>query len=307
MSKFKHIAKVMVKSDLLTRKLFDFYTQLIVYAPSRHAIKQSKSLAHTLGKERIGLASIASESIFNSLALLECFELPDSEFIRVGPNYDGGYVLYKDISNINKVISIGIAEDTSFEEDFNLQNENVEFFLFDHTEVPKRKLPKNFRFFSLGLGHENKGPYVDLDFIVKSHLKYDDRAILKIDIEGSEYEALKDIDDALLSVFDQILIEIHDICEDNLASRSFKKLLTKLKINHHLVHIHGNNNDGYNLIKGACIPNTLELTYVSKKFDLKEIVGSAIFPRVMDYPNTRGDDLLIGSFRFRSSLSKRLN
>jgi len=306
MSKFKHIAKIVVQSDFLTRKLFDFYTQLIVYAPSQHAIKQSKSLAHELGKERIGLSYISGESVFNSLALLKCFELPDSEFIRIGPNYDGGYVLYKDISNINKVISIGIAEDTSFEEDFNLLKNNVEFFLFDHTVVPKRKLPENFNFFSLGLGNVNKKPYVNLEFIVNSHLKHDDRTILKIDIEGSEYKALEDIDATILSAFDQILMEIHDINEDNLSSKAFKKLLTKLRVKHHLVHVHGNNNDGYNLIKGACVPKTIELTYVSKKFELKEIIGSAIFPRAMDYPNTTGDDLILGSFRFRPSSSKMI-
>lgn len=130
-------------------------------------------------------------------------------------------------------------------------------------------------------------------------MKFDDRAILKIDIEGSEYTALEETDVELLSSFDQILIEIHDISEENMSSQLFKELLQKLNYNHHLVHIHGNNNDEYMLIKGACVPKTLELTYVSKRFDLKESKGSAIFPRYMDYPNTTGDELILGSFKFR--------
>jgi hypothetical protein len=237
---------------------------------------------------------------------MECFELPDDEFRRIGPNYDGGYVLYKDISKVNKIVSIGIAEDTSFEEDFNLEINNVEFFLFDHTVVPKRKLPENFNFFALGLGKYNEYPYVNLEFIVDSHLKFGDRAILKIDIEGSEYLALGETDVALFSAFDQILIELHGLCEETLSSELFRNLLIKLRTNHHLVHVHGNNNDGYTLVKGACIPKTLELTYVNKQFDLQESKGSAIFPREMDYPNTTGDDLMIGAFRFRPSSSKKL-
>lgn len=142
MSRFRYLAKLVVQSDFLTSKLFDFYTQLIVYAPSHHAIKQSKSLANTLGKGRVGTVSTSSESVLQSLALLSCFELPDSEFIRIGPNYDGGYVLYKDIQMINKVVSIGIAEDTSFEEDFNTRKLDVEFFyliiqLFQNVNFPR--------------------------------------------------------------------------------------------------------------------------------------------------------------------------
>jgi hypothetical protein len=310
MSKFKYIAKIAVQSDFLTRKLFDFYTQLIVYSPSQHAIKQSKSLANTLGKGRVAQVSNSSESVFQSLALMECFELSDEEFIRIGPNHDGGYVLYKDISKVNKIISIGVAEDTSFEEDFNMKINNVDFFLFDHTVVPKRKLPENFYFFSLGLGKYNEHPYVNLEFIVDKHLKFGDRAILKIDIEGSEYLALQDTDVSMFSAFDQILIEIHDLCEETLCSELFKNLLFKLRANHHLVHVHGNNNDGYVLVKGACVPKTLELTFVNRRFEIQESKGRAIFPREMDYPNTTGDDLIIGAFKFRPSISRneqRLN
>jgi FkbM family methyltransferase len=300
MSRFIYFAKLAVKSEFVTRKLFDFYTQLIVFAPSTHAIKQSRSLANTLGRERMGLDSSSVESVFESLALLRCFELPDSEFIRVGPNYDGGYVVHKNISQINKIISIGVAEDTSFEEDFYMKNKNINFYLFDHTVTPKRKLPANFRFFSLGLGKHNENSFINLDYIIDTYLKLDDLALLKIDIEGSEYEALEETGVDTLSRFDQILIELHDLSEEKITSKFFKSLLLKLRKGYYLVHVHGNNNDGYTLIKGACIPKTLELTFVNKKFKLVESVGTAIFPRDLDFPNTTGDDLSIGSFRFKT-------
>lgn len=300
MSKFIPVAKLITKNSYLTRKLFDFYTQLIVFAPSKFAIKQSRSLAHILGKDRLGRDNFLIEDVFNRMALLRCFELPDSEFIRIGPSHDGGYVIYKDVSQITKVISIGVAEDTAFEEDFNSLNKDVTFYLFDHTVTPKRKLPRNFEFYSQGLGKENVSHFVNLKHIVNTHLSHEDRALLKIDIEGSEYEALSDTSSETLSNFDQLLIELHNLNEETLSSNLFNELLTKIRKNFQLVHIHGNNNDGYSIIRGACVPQTLELTFLNKSFQLREVPGSAIFPRDLDFPNTRGDDLAIGSFKFKT-------
>jgi|LakMenEpi03Aug12_release.lakeMendotaPanAssembly.Ray.scaffolds.fasta_scaffold321196_1 hypothetical protein len=300
MSRLEPFARLLVKSHYLTRKFFDFYTQLIVHAPSSHSIKQSRSLAHFLGKDRLGVGEQQREEIFNNLALLRCFEIPDSELVRIGPSHDGGYVIYKEISEITKVISIGVAEDTSFEEDFCSRNSITEFFLFDHTVTPKRKLPKNFNFYSLGLNKDVKSQFVNLDYIVDTHLTNSDKSILKIDIEGSEYEALSETKVEVLDNFEQILIEIHEVNEEKLSSILFKQLLAKFRDRFNLVHVHGNNNDGYSLIRGACVPQTIELTFVNKKIEINEVVGSAIFPRGLDFPNTTGDDLALGAFKFKT-------
>jgi hypothetical protein len=300
MSRLEPFARLLVKSPYLTRKLFDFYTQLIVHAPSSHAIKQSRSMANFLGKDRLGVGEQSKEEIFNNLALLRCFEIPDSELVRIGPSHDGGYVIYKNISHITKVVSIGVAEDTSFEEDFCSRNPIAEFFLFDHTVTPKRILPANFYFYSLGLNKDVNSQFVNLDYIVDSHLNSSDNSILKIDIEGSEYEALSETKIEVLDNFEQIIIELHEINEEMLSSVLFKQLLLKFRDRFNLVHVHGNNNDGYSLIRGACVPRTLELTFVNKKIVISEVVGSAIFPRELDFPNTTGDDLALGAFRFQT-------
>lgn len=293
------MAKLIVQNKFLTKKLFDFFSQLIIYAPATHSVKQSFSLAHILDEERLEIGFGNKELVSKNLELLRCFEMPDSEFIRVGPAHDGGYVIYKDIGSLNKVISIGVGWDTSFEEDLNSKVKGINFVMFDHTVSQTKKLPENFKFYSLGLGSKNLFPFVTLDSIVNAHLSINDRALLKIDIEGFEYESLSKTSLETLNNFDQILIEIHDLNSKTLTSGLFTDLISKITKNYHLVHIHGNNNTGYSVIAGACVPKTLELTFIRKTFQVNQTVGSAIFPREQDFPNTTGDDLSIGSFLFR--------
>ena len=298
-SRFKYPAKFIVKNRFILEKLFDFYTQLIVYAPSKYYIKQSKSLANTFDNDLIPFDKYKTKKLLQSLALLRCLEVPDSEFIRIGPYRDGGYVVYKRLEKIVKVISIGVAEDTAFEEDFLELNPKIFFFLFDHTVTPKKILPTNFKFYPLGLARSNESCFVNLDYIANTCIFDGEKALLKIDIEGSEYEALSDSNELVFSKFEQILIELHDLNSETLLSYAFIDLLKKIRLSFHLVHIHGNNNDGYTIVGGAAIPKTLELTFLNKEFEVKEIVGSAIFPRTLDYPNTFGDDLNIGAFKFQ--------
>lgn len=233
-----------------------------------------------------------------SLLLLRCFELPDCEFVRIGPCHDAGYVLHKDLCDIQVVISIGIADDTSFEEDLALHQKDITFFLFDHTTKPKRKLPRNFHFFSLGLGASTVGNLVSLEEITREHLRYSEKAILKMDIEGSEYLALQSVSADLFARFEQIIIEIHNLDGERILSDSYINLLKNLRASFHLVHIHANNNDGFVLVAGVPIPRTLELTFLNKSKGVQEVPGSARFPRSCDYPNASGDDLVIGAFQF---------
>ena len=300
-SRLRYIAKLVVKNSFLTQLLFNFFTQLIIHAPSSFSIKQSKSLANLIYLESNSEHLVRTNRILKTLTLLRCFELPDREFIRIGPLRDGGYVIHKNIERVNKIFSIGVAEDTSFEEDFMKLLTGTQFFLFDHTVTPKRKLPPNFNFYSLGLGKRNESNFVTLDRIVDLHLKNGENALLKIDIEGAEYEALSETSSEVFAKFDQLVIELHDIDGDKLCSDLFIKLIEKIRNNFFLIHIHGNNNTGYVATSGISLPQTLELTFLSKKFNVTQVPGSAVFPRSMDYPCTSGDELIIGTFKFPDS------
>lgn len=85
--------------------------------------------------------------------------------------------------------------------------------------------------------------------------------ILKIDVEGAEWDVLKDIDSNTLESFSQIAIEMHWL--DN-ASRlnEYVKCFKKLSKTHQLVHVHSNNSVGYVIACNRIIPSVIECLLV---------------------------------------------
>ncbi len=67
---------------------------------------------------------------------LPIFLKPKKEYnlIRLGKNNDGGYLVSENsIKNSNKLISMGIKNDWSFERDFCKKNKNIKIYLYDNT------------------------------------------------------------------------------------------------------------------------------------------------------------------------------
>lgn len=300
MSTFKYFAKAVAKNPFLTKKFFAFFTQLRIYSASKWSTEQARFLENNHAWGNAENNRIAKESIFGCLKLLRCFDIPDAEFIRIGPPHDGGYVVHKNTIKYQKVFSIGVGNDTSFEEDLLNLNSNIIFYLFDHTEKPKRKLPNNFNFYDVGLAQNSTGKFLNLKDMSQLYLSESDKALLKIDIEGAEYEALMTTDYETLDKFEQIIIELHDIDLDKILSIPFRSLLEKFVANFNLIHIHGNNNDGFVYVNGVCVPRTLELTWLNKKNQLIEVQNASVFPRSLDFPNVQGHDMHLGNFKFRT-------
>ena len=120
-------------------------------------------------------------------------------------------------------------------------------------------------------------PKVILDNLVSNKI------LLKIDIEGSEYEII----DEILKCEDKIvciLIEFHNI---NAVEELFEKKIKNLKTKFEIIHLHGNNHDG---TLDSNLPITLEITFVNKKY-LKGIDGEKYnydFPiENLDFPNNK--------------------
>ena len=58
----------------------------------------------------------------------------------------------------------------------------------------------------MGLAQNTVGKFLNLKDISRLFLTASDKALLKIDIEGAEYEALMNTDHATLDKFEQIII-----------------------------------------------------------------------------------------------------
>ncbi len=199
-------------------------------------------------------------------------ELIKSDLIyRVGSEIDGGYVMGK-IRDQKFAISIGVGRNVSWDE--SMAKQGIKVHMFDHTVKKPPTNFKNSQFYKIGIrsSKTNKSRKLLLlgDILRKIGLEDNENLILKIDIEGAEWDILAEIDAATLTKFDHIIIEFHDLDLSNLKQR---EILEKLKINHGIIHVNPNNYSKIMSFEGYLIPNVLEVTYIRNEL-LKNYKGS---------------------------------
>ncbi|MCC5832256.1 MAG: FkbM family methyltransferase [Chlamydiales bacterium] len=234
------------------------------------------------------------------------------DLIRIGSVNDGGYILPERILKKTKfLISLGLADDWSFEKDFQKKS-NAYVVCYDHTTTKnfwrKRFLLNCFRlilrknkkkhlsslfdylryrnFFNgkTALHHQKKIGYAnqtetDLISIIQQAENYP--IFLKIDIEGWEYRILTQISE----LKDRILgfvIEFHDV---DILSYRISNFIENVKEHFTLVHIHANNCGG---IDDKGNPIVLEMTWI-RNDEIAPDEGSSLrtYPiEGLDQPNT---------------------
>lgn len=206
--------------------------------------------------------------------------------IRLGKDYDGGYIMV-DIPNIKYdiLLSGGILNDISFEEDFIKKYTDVKCIAFDGSI---NKLPKendDITFINKYIGYKNSKTYTNL----YDYIDTNNSIFIKMDIEGGEIPWIESLHDNQLNKFDQIVIEFH--CP---FSEKEIDVFDKINKNHILVHFHGNNCCGLRVHKGVNIANIFECTYLHKKyFDNEPELSKDLIPSSLDMPNTGNPEIHI--------------
>lgn len=234
--------------------------------------------------------------------------------VRVGRSWDGGYVLEnKSLNDFEILYSYGVGWDVSFEKDlYRRHKKPARIFdptLFDVGNIPtlaKKRLlslgkyfakvtlwglylpvikqTHQITFYNEGLGTSKKYKYDSFPNHVKRFGDEGKKILLKIDIEGGEYEVLKD--EKFLNSLDnvvQLAIEFHDA---DTRFAELKEVVELLNKKFTIVHFHGNNYGGVFESNGKQIPKVPELTFLnnaylkSKKIDLSPMPVPEI-----DYPN----------------------
>ncbi len=192
------------------------------------------------------------------------------ELKRYGSIADGGYVgPVNAINNSKFLISGGIETNNEFE--IELANLGMTGIQIDNSIDSPPEDHKNLSFKRATLGGKDG---ILIDDLLKS-FDSTTQGVLKLDIEGSEYETLSEVES--FQRFTTIILELHNlhkIVDDNFWD-IFKSILDKLAQNHSVVFLAPNNCCGFSIIGGVPIPNVVEVTWARN-----DLIGGKKFSKI---------------------------
>ena len=236
-----------------------------------------------------------------ALAVVRAFEpkrVVGFDKIRIGRKADGGYVYVNDFSGVGAAVSLGIENEVSW--DLDIAQRNIPVYQFDHT-IDKAPVPNPLlTFHKLRVAPVDAPGEISLDSIARRYLAHCERAVLKMDIEGEEWNVFNATSRATLEKFSQIACEFHwlEHAADARASTFFLQVLTKMRSVFEVVHVHGNNSHPFVNIGNLMLPELLEVTFVNRRHYQFEETNER-FPTQLDYPNIpQIPDMLLGCFKF---------
>ena len=200
----------------------------------------------------------------------------------------GNYVAY----------SFGINDDVSWDSD--MADRGFEIYMYDHTIESLPSDREAYHYFKQGIaGSPNPENSMDTldNFILQNGHQDCNNMILKMDVEGCEWDVLMSIESSTLNQFDQIVLEFHNLisaCDDETAQKKIS-VLKKLNETHKPIHLHGNN-CGYSIcIDDTLYPDVMEVTYVKKSKYCTCKDKDILFPTVLDSPcDPLRQDLILG-------------
>jgi pterin-4a-carbinolamine dehydratase len=230
------------------------------------------------------------------------------DLIRIGRDFDGGYLVQKsEIIDRKVLISFGVNDDWSFESDFLRINKNSKVYMFDKSvsfiQLIKLLLKnifhlpnifpllnsiksiftyhyffskKNVKFFPLFVGRriENESKtFIECIDLIESN---NSELILKIDIEGSEYRILNDLV-SKKHLIEILIIEFHDI---DIHLEKINKFLNEMSLN--ITHVHVNN---YSRPDISGLPKDIEITLQKHFVSDNDLTTS--YPLINDMPSNR--------------------
>jgi hypothetical protein len=202
------------------------------------------------------------------------FDVTTGEMKRYGRDEDGGYVIYDNPLGAKHLLGYGVDKDVSFENQLT-EAWGIKAHIFDHTidEVPLTG--PSVTYIKEGIGAVDAAPLFSLENHIKRFVPDGANFVLKMDVEGAEWDVLRTAD---LSRVSQLIVEFHE------PRGEYSDVIQKINEMFHLVHIHGNNchNQPWMYIDRVHVmPRYLECTYVRK--DLVTVVPSTRkFPTPLD-------------------------
>jgi len=242
------------------------------------------------------------ENTFKKLfSLLQIKQPLGYGLIRVGSKDDGGYLLADDFNSNYLAISLGIGRNV--EAEYFLAECGIGVIMFDGTIEKLPMQHKNFVFNAKNVcgkfdGRKSQGNLVEINQIfndvevkLQSKTNHSEQEkigpllILLMDIEGSEYETILNINEDYLVKCRQITVEFHNVFSE-LTNENSRLLLCirKLKRTHEIIAVHGNNYGGSIQSGARDYPDVIEISFLNKS-SYQFTDGSNTFNHPFSMPN----------------------
>jgi tetratricopeptide (TPR) repeat protein len=243
--------------------------------------------------------SAATRQILETLRLLEPRRAVGFEKIRLGSAADGGYVQLDDLGNISRALSLGVSTDDNW--DVVLALKGIAVDQYDHSIASAPTSHRLLNFNRKKISAVGSDDSVSLAEVVARHGRSDATdLILKIDIEGDEWDVFDQADGETLARFAQIICEFHHLFQlrDERFHARARRVFSKLADHFCVVHVHANNYGAVSRVSGKAIPDTLEVSYASRARYTFETADEE-FPTPLDgASNPLREDIKLGTFRF---------
>lgn len=211
-------------------------------------------------------------------------KVPDFPMIRIGKCADGGYIMLDDFEHIEACYSFGIGTEVSWEED--IAAKGIDVYCYDHmiSYMPGNNEKIHFSRYGIAGMDSCNGILKSMETFMKQNKTLTNNLILKMDVEGAEWEFIQNTDINIFSHFKQMTFELHNLTDENHSNEIFY-CLNKLKTTHQPIWIHGNNAGIAEKSGTYVVPEMLEITYVRKdSYKMKEW-DEYNCPNSLDYPN----------------------
>lgn len=252
-------------------------------------LKANSLLKYSLVDPERVRASATYKRCAELISLLMPMDVAGGSYVRVGRPFDGGYVMLDNFSgnSVAAAYSFGISNDVSWDEA--IAARGIDVFLFDHTiDALPRQNPR-LHFFKLGVsGYKSEKNLATLGSLVKKNSPTaSTNLIMKMDVEGCEWDVFSEAPSAVIGQFSQIVLELHGLCPAAPDQQyvAIVNVLKKINLTHQCVHVHANTNSDRLWIADLVLPELLEVTYVRRSdFQNKLVANTRRFPTEIDQP-----------------------
>lgn len=214
---------------------------------------------------------------------------------RYGGDADGSYVFLEELINESKfVYSFGINTGVdAIKFDLEMANMGKTVFMYDGSIDSPSVTHSNCVFTKEYISKDNF-----LNCLKNNNHLSEDKMVLKVDIDGCEYDLFNNNIEQIAKHFNQISMEIHSLIEEappewkidslNLAlmkDKEIKKLFFhNVKKHYNIVHIHANNHSP----RYVDFPSSIEVLFLRKDFPVGEVENTRYPIKGLDYPNYDG-------------------